>query len=122
MPVRERETTGQVMRGFCPVENCGAVTKGKDAGGSWKSKCAHPAKHYQGRMVPGGKKTIPVIPDSVDRGDVSGIAGVIAEQPDIDPRHGPLAPQVPPTGFRRMSPGTTNGPQSGLRWRQLVIL
>lgn len=100
MPVRERETVGQVMRGFCPVANCGAVTKGRNAGGTWKSKCAHPGKNYQGRMVPGGKKTLPKIPDNIDRGDVSGILGAVEAQPDIDPRHGPLAPQVPTTDFR----------------------
>lgn len=82
------------------MAGCGAFTKGKDSGGQWRSKCAHPSKNYSGKMVPGGKKTVPKIPDSVDRGDVSGIAGAIAAEPTIDPRHGPLTPQVPVSPIR----------------------
>ena len=92
MPVAERETAGQVLRGFCPVESCGAVTKRKDFAGRWVSKCAHPGANYEGRMVPGGGKKKPIIPDSVDRGIL----------PGIDPRHGALEPAEPDPGVQGM--------------------
>lgn len=76
MPVAEREgSRGQVMRGVC--SKCDTVTKGKTLGGAWLSKCAHPGTDYHGRMMLGGKKTIPVIPDSVDRGDLSVVGAAV---------------------------------------------
>ncbi len=78
MPVAEREgSRGQVMRGVC--SKCETVTKGKTLGGAWISKCAHPGTDYHGRMMLGGKKTVPVIPESVDRGDLSGGVGATIE-------------------------------------------
>lgn len=68
MPIAEREGQGQVLRGVCP--KCGTVTKGKEPNGQWISKCPHPGARYEGRMMPGGKKTVPEIPDSVDRGSL----------------------------------------------------
>lgn len=90
MPVRPKETTGQVLRGICP--KCGQVTKRKTVAGIWVSRCAHPGKLYEGRMVPGGKKTVPVIPDSVDRGILPSAPGA-ADVPAPYPA-GPRA--VPP--------------------------
>ena len=67
MPVAERSgSSGQVLRGVCP--SCGQTTKTKDPAGRWISQCAHPATSYHVKLVPGGKKTIPVIPTTVDRG------------------------------------------------------
>lgn len=115
MPVKPKESQGQVLRGFCPVENCGASTKRKDPTGTWVSKCAHPGKHYEGRLVPGGKKTTPVIPENLDR-------GLLPE--DVDPRHGPLTPLEPdpgPAGLidaaapRDGDPGAVRVPQGPYR-------
>lgn len=67
MPVAERSgSSGQVLRGVCP--SCGQTTKTKDPAGRWISRCAHPATSYHVKLVPGGKKTIPVIPSTVDPG------------------------------------------------------
>lgn len=91
MPVEEREgSRGQVLRGVCPI--CGQITKRRDSVGLWVSRCVHGGARYEGRMMPGGKKTIPVIPDSVDRGDLSGVVGALERKPEIDPRHGRLEP------------------------------
>lgn len=90
MPVKPKESSGQVLRGVCP--QCGQTTKGRDHAGRWISRCAHPGEKYQGRMMQGGKKTIPVIPDSVDLGDTSGVGGALDARPDIDPRHGVVVP------------------------------
>lgn len=83
MPVVAKESGGQVLRGFCPT--CEQVTKRKDAFGSWVSRCAHPGKNYQGRMTPGGKKSIPVIPDTLDRGQLPGaVEQALEARSDVD--------------------------------------
>ncbi len=95
MPVSEREgSRGQVLRGVC--SKCSTVTKGRTLGGAWISKCAHPGTLYHGRMMAGGKKTIPVIPDSVDRGHLPGGVGAAIEagaaaEAEIEP-----PPELPP--------------------------